>query len=713
MSALVVTALVLSLTALAQVPGLVNYQGILTDDQGIPIEGQHNLTFAIYAASAGGAALWSETHSSVPVDQGLFNVILGSISPIDGSLFQAEERWIGITVDSDPEISPRHRVTAVPWALKSAEAYSAATVPDHDHDTRYFQKDELQLPGTINTPGNPVDWSRLKSVPPGFADGVDDGGGAGDGHSLDASDGDPVDAVYVGPEGYVGVGTTAPDFCLDVRGTSPEDGSAVQLANSDASQFLRLFSGRLGDPNPFVWWKEGSPLRFSTDESGWSEKMRITSAGDVGIGTSFPEKRLHVSSPVSVAGMFSLENSNPGDNEASMAFKEGSDASFEEYWVAGVGPWGNVSDFVIGRDGSKLVIEPGGNVGIGTSTPQADLHVYEDGTGGTEATLRLGGQGQGYYELEVLDQTLTLRSDVFGDVLYSSGGGVTTAGNLTANGHATVWGEVAASGDVTTDGSIVAEGKLTVGASYPNSETQLHVRTPTDNFGVLVEAEGTLGSEIGLHTATSQYASLVKNGYYYGGSWYRFNPSSGAFLQEVIPSGEVRFKTAAAGANPISWETCMKLTTDGRLECPVITITGGSDIAEPFDVEGTDAVRPGMVVAIDPGSPGKLRLADTPYDRCVAGVVSGAGGVAPGVVMGQAGSLADGEHPVAMTGRVYCWADATSGPIQPGDLLTTSDTAGHAMKVGDYSRANGAVLGKAMTTLEDGRGLVLVLVALQ
>ena len=76
----------------------------------------------------------------------------------------------------------------------------------------------------------------------------------------------------------------------------------------------------------------------------------------------------------------------------------------------------------------------------------------------------------------------------------------------------------------------------------------------------------------------------------------------------------------------------------------------------------------------------------------------------------QRGTVADGEHPVALTGRVWCWYDASCGATEPGDRLTTSATAGHAMKVTDVSRAPGAVIGKAMTMLAEGRGLVLVLV---
>lgn len=153
---------------------------------------------------------------------------------------------------------------------------------------------------------------------------------------------------------------------------------------------------------------------------------------------------------------------------------------------------------------------------------------------------------------------------------------------------------------------------------------------------------------------------------------------------------------------------------EGRVITEVIQITGGADFSEQFDLScGDSAADPGSVVSIDPSSPGQLCLSSSAYDRRVAGIISGAGGVKPGMLMGQRGTEADGQHPVALTGRVYCKVDASFGPIEPGDLLTTSPVSGHAMKVRDHSRASGAILGKAMTSLESGRGLVLVLVSLQ
>jgi len=151
----------------------------------------------------------------------------------------------------------------------------------------------------------------------------------------------------------------------------------------------------------------------------------------------------------------------------------------------------------------------------------------------------------------------------------------------------------------------------------------------------------------------------------------------------------------------------------GRVVTDQLEIRGGSDLSERFDVNADGAVRPGMVVCIDPARPGGLTLSTSAYDRRVAGVVSGAGGVRPGLLMSQEGTIADGGHAVALTGRVWTWCDASAAPIEPGDLLTTADAPGHAMRADNPSRAQGAVIGKAMTSLETGRGLVLVLVAMQ
>lgn len=187
-----------------------------------------------------------------------------------------------------------------------------------------------------------------------------------------------------------------------------------------------------------------------------------------------------------------------------------------------------------------------------------------------------------------------------------------------------------------------------------------------------------------------------------------------------LVNNELAFRDVGNGVDRVRiGDTSSKaMIVSGTLTTNVLEILGGSDIAEPFEIApaGADGTQPlpGMVVTIDPERIGALRVAQGAYDRTVAGIVSGANGVNVGMTLKQPGTVADGSHPVALTGRVWCWVDADQGgSVAAGDLLTTSPTAGHAMKVNDHERASGAVIGKAMSSLERGRGLVLVLVNLQ
>jgi hypothetical protein len=93
-------------------------------------------------------------------------------------------------------------------------------------------------------------------------------------------------------------------------------------------------------------------------------------------------------------------------------------------------------------------------------------------------------------------------------------------------------------------------------------------------------------------------------------------------------------------------------------------------------------------------------------------VISGAGDFKPGLVLDKQDSEAN-RQPVALMGKVFCKVDADFGPIEIGDLLTTSSTPGHAMKAVDAAQAFGTVIGKALRALPTGRGEIPILVSLQ
>ncbi|MDR4499253.1 MAG: hypothetical protein MRK02_15245 [Candidatus Scalindua sp.] len=135
-----------------------------------------------------------------------------------------------------------------------------------------------------------------------------------------------------------------------------------------------------------------------------------------------------------------------------------------------------------------------------------------------------------------------------------------------------------------------------------------------------------------------------------------------------------------------------------------------ADCAEDFDIAAAESIEPGTVMVL--GEEGALLQSQQAYDKRVAGVISGAGGYKPGIVLDKQRSQGR-RVPIALLGKVYCKADAQYGSIEIGDLLTTSPTTGHAMKAADPVRAFGAVIGKALRTFKEGQGLIPILIALQ
>jgi hypothetical protein len=143
---------------------------------------------------------------------------------------------------------------------------------------------------------------------------------------------------------------------------------------------------------------------------------------------------------------------------------------------------------------------------------------------------------------------------------------------------------------------------------------------------------------------------------------------------------------------------------DGVVKATRLDVPGG-DCAEQFNI-AAEAEDPGTVMVI--GTDGALEPCKIGYDARVAGVISGAGDLKPGLVLNKNA----GHHraAIALIGTVYCKVDADCTPISAGDLLTTSSTLGHAMKAVDASRSFSAIIGKALKPLSNGKGLIPILV---
>ena len=174
-------ALAAAATCMAQIPEQMNYQVMLTDDADQPLADQSvQLVFRIYNADAGGGSLWTETHNVITSSIGVVSVVLGSTNPLaitfDGPL------WLQVEVDGEV-LSPRRELTSAPYALSAG------------------------------------------------------GGASGDGHSLDADDGDPTDVVYVAQDGSVYVGSSGEGQCyarLRVWGSQDDSAGHFYASSSDA-----------------------------------------------------------------------------------------------------------------------------------------------------------------------------------------------------------------------------------------------------------------------------------------------------------------------------------------------------------------------------------------------------------------------------------------------------------------------------------------------
>ena len=458
-------------------------------------------------------------------------------------------------------------------------------------------------------------------------------------------------------------------------GSSVFNGDAIWLD-------IGIRHGDLNDPCAYTSLSPRQEVT-ATPYASQTRGIFVDDALNVGLGTTSPVGKLHVDGGKAMNGTWGVDlvfkAQNGGDG---WAMQNDGAAGGDIILLPGEGG----QEIETGSPG------PNGNVGIGTITPTTKLDV-----GGTVTATAFVGDGSNLTGI-VVESGWTIS----GNDMYSSLSGNVGIGTASPAYPFHVKKNIANTwiAGLHNQGTGPQDYGLVVRADggdpllvQTESLNALNVKQD-GNIGIGTTSPGTK-----LHINGGNDASLG------GGGFLLIGPESG--MNMVLDDNEI---IARNNGNPSK----LYLNKDSsNVVVNVLEITGGSDLAEPFEVAGTESIKPGMVVAIDPENPGKLVVSSEAYDRKVAGIISGAGGIKPGMLMGQKGSVANGDNPVALTGRVYCLTDASKSAIKPGDMLTTSKTPGHAMKVTDYSRANGAILGKAMSSLDQGQGLVLVLVTLQ
>lgn len=112
----------------------IGYQGRLLRSDGTPEREQKTLTFALYGVEKGGEALWSEKQS-VAFANGFYAVFLGSVTPFSAAkaipLFDGSDRWLGVKVGEESELSPRQKIASVATAIGVVDsAITTAKIAD-------------------------------------------------------------------------------------------------------------------------------------------------------------------------------------------------------------------------------------------------------------------------------------------------------------------------------------------------------------------------------------------------------------------------------------------------------------------------------------------------------------------------------------------------------------------------------------------------------
>jgi hypothetical protein len=517
--------------------------------------------------------------------------------------------------------------------------------------------------------------------------------GAGGSSSWEASG---PDIFY--DQGHVGIGTV-PSEALHVSGGVRSDGAdggkfeAFNPADSRASVHLswldnvaRLRVGGTGGTS------SGAQNGLDIQTSGDVSLLRLEHGGNVGIGVAEPSTRLHVVGTV-----------RSGRADEPDQYIQIHSTSSTGHWLTA---WSRESN-------KKLLTIRNLHDGTGSPGGETQMSFLVGANGAPTEALRIRESGRVGIGTNSPGELLTVNG-----VIHSQSGGIrfpdgSLQSTAAGGGGSTVWASSGAdiyynAGDVGIGTSSPQEALHVVGELRLADPLIGSVYYGTYGPGLLRLRNNNVSSPI----TTIELTSSGPLGAQYRNPSITLRDSGGAdcaVLSANDSGGGTLSLRDGNGTETVVITADYQGSGASRMITDVLQING-ADLSEQFDVGGAGPVVPGMVVSIDPANPGKLAVAAAAYDRKVAGIISGAGGVRTGLVMGQEGTIAHGDHAVALTGRVWCWVDASFGPVEPGDPLTTSTSPGHAMKAADYDRARGAVIGKAMTRIESGRGMVLVLV---
>ncbi len=700
------------------------YQGRLSlNGGGNAINGLYDFSFKVFDDATAGTAqgLNPLNLTAVPVTDGFFLVTLD----FGAGVFPGDARWLDISVKTNgapnyDHLLPRQPLTPAPYALftPSAARFSGS------------------LGGDVT---GPQAATVVAAVSGQTAANVAAGASAANAATSANTPGTIVKRDGAGgfSAGSIGLGTPSPSEAFDVAsGNVLIRGPGGFTKNGDAAYVY------LGDHNHYLEGVYGYGLKFGT-WPGPMDALVITEnpPGYVGIGTTSPQAKLEVNGPVLADGDLLAPRLNVGLghtlNGAWTTIAGGYlNTASQDYATVSGGRWNVASGVgaVVGGGGADGVPRmlgqgntasgPASTVGGGVANLAGGSYATVAGGLVDLATNNYATVAGGAYNIAGAVSTTVAggyQNSALGQDSTVGGGYTNTASGLGAtvpggyNNYARGAYSFAAgySAYAYGDGSVVfadSQAGTFSGKAYP------------DEFAIRARSGVYVQSDVGIHLNArncplitrdwDRFDNFAPGAKSYVGRWGLFmEPYALALGIPATDVGPRRMAVLCYNTDGSSNEV-FSVGNDGVTVVKVLQINGGSDLAEPFAVSDLEPAPKGSVMIIDDLHPGQLRVSTQPYDKRVAGVVSGAGGMNPGLTIAQQG-VTDKGSPVALSGRVYTLADTSNGSIQPGNLLTTSATPGHAMKATDPAKAQGAIIGKAMGELKTGKGLILVLVSLQ
>jgi hypothetical protein len=368
---LLLLALVTSVTA--AVPQLINYQGRLTNSIGAPLDTTVALIFQIYADSNGVTSLWDETHPSVTITDGLFQVLLGSVSPIAQNVFTGEKRWLGVRLSGGSATTLIPIVSAA-YAYRSNASDTASlakTVSDNAITSAKIQNGTIQFADigqNSATAGEVIKWNGSAWEAQADATASNTSGWTDNGNIVSLST--PTDTVALNTTSRLGK--------LNVNGDVGLTGTSNIKFGSDANRITATgLDMRLVAEDLSMLTTEDITFGHYGDET-WIKFDNTNKR--VGIGTTTVDDRLHVENDnANTPCWLKIETSHATNwSQAGLRIK-----TPQNMWNLRMDTYAN-ANFPSGalslysQDGAKEAMTwlEDGNVGVGTTSPTKKLHVY-------------------------------------------------------------------------------------------------------------------------------------------------------------------------------------------------------------------------------------------------------------------------------------------------------------------------------------------------